>query len=180
MTHRYRVVVTVGTDHHPFDRLVGWVDDWATAHPDARVLLQKGTTSRPVSAPNVDAVELLAHADLVASMADADAVVAQGGPGGILDARTVGHRPIVVARRHDLGEHVDDHQIRFTRWLADRGSIDLVEDAESLRAHLDDAMADPARQRIPADGSDAGAQAVERFRSVVDPLLHRRRPARRA
>ena len=28
------VVVSVGTDHHPFDRLVEWVDRWAGEHPD--------------------------------------------------------------------------------------------------------------------------------------------------
>jgi len=40
------VLVTVGTDHHPFDRLVGWIDRWA---PPGRVRLvvQYGTAVPP-------------------------------------------------------------------------------------------------------------------------------------
>lgn len=175
MTGPARIVVTVGTDHHPFDRLVGWIDTWAAAHPDVAVLLQRGTTRRPVTAANVHAVDLLAWDELTAAMAAADAVVAQGGPGGIMDARSVGHRPLVVARRHDLGEHVDDHQVRFTRWLAERGTIDLVEHEEELAARLDAALADPATQRIEADADGGSDPAVARFRAVVDPLLRSRR-----
>ncbi len=26
------MMVTVGSDHHPFDRLVGWVDRWMDEH----------------------------------------------------------------------------------------------------------------------------------------------------
>ena len=125
-----RIVVTVGTDHHPFDRLVDWVDRWAARHLDVEILLQRGTTAALVASPNIRSVDMLAYDDLVGAMAGADAVVAQGGPGGILDARSVGHRPIVVPRRHDLGEHVDDHQVRFAAWMAERGSIDVASDED--------------------------------------------------
>lgn len=166
----FRVVVTVGTDHHPFDRLVEWIDEWAARHPEVPVLLQKGTSTRPVSSRSVRAVEMLPYDELVAAMATADAVVAQGGPGGILDARSRGHRPIVVARRHHLGEHVDDHQLTFTRWMAERGRVDAADSRQALVDLLDAAMARPATQRIPADEVDA-TEAVERFRAVVAPLL---------
>lgn len=168
---RYRVVVTVGTDHHPFDRLVGWVDRWAEANPEARVLVQRGESSAPT---HVESVEMLGYDELVAAMSGADAVVAQGGPGGIMDARSVGHRPVVVPRRGTLGEHVDDHQVAFTRWMADRDLVTLVATEEELVAALDAAIADPTRFRIPPD--DGAVEAtIDAFRAVVDPLLTRRR-----
>jgi UDP-N-acetylglucosamine transferase subunit ALG13 len=167
---RFRVVVTVGTDHHPFDRLVEWTDEWAAAHPDIPVLLQKGTSTRPVRSRSVRAVEMMGYDELVDAMAAADAVVAQGGPGGILDARSRGHRPIVVARRHHLGEHVDDHQLTFTRWMAEHGRIDLADSHQTFVDLLDAAMARPSTQRIPVDEADA-TEAVDRFRAVVAPLL---------
>ena len=173
-----RVVVTVGTDHHPFDRLVGWVDRWAARHPDVEVLLQRGTTAVSLASRNVRAVDMLAYDHLVGAMAGADAVVAQGGPGGILDARSVGHRPIVVARRHDLGEHVDDHQVRFAAWMSERGSIDVASDEAALAARLDAVLAHPATQRVAPDAG-AGAAAVERFRAIVDPLVAVHRARRR-
>ena len=49
----------------------------------------------------------------------ADKVVTHAGVGSILCADREGHVPLVVPRRHDLGEHVDDHQLELARALAD-------------------------------------------------------------
>lgn len=171
---RYPVVVTVGTDHHPFPRLVGWIHRWAAAHPDVRVLLQLGTTEAPEPLASVHAVDLLPHQDLVAAMAEADVVIAQGGPGGIMDARSVGRQPIAVPRRGDLGEHVDDHQVRFTAWMAQRGLVHLATDEAALLLELDAGLADPGRLRIPPDGG-AIDDTITAFRAVVEPLLAARR-----
>jgi UDP-N-acetylglucosamine transferase subunit ALG13 len=174
---RYEVVVTVGTDHHPFPRLVGWIHRWASEHPDLHVLLQLGTTTPPAPLPSVHAVALLPHRELVDAMAGADVVVAQGGPGGIMDARSVGRQPVAVPRRGDLGEHVDDHQVRFTAWMADRGLVRLADDEGALFAELDAGLADPSRLRIPPDGG-AIDDTITAFRAVVDPLLATRRSRR--
>lgn len=163
----YRVVVTVGTDHHPFDRLMGWVEDWADAHPDVAVLVQRGESATPAGVRSVD---MLGYDELVAAMAGADAVVAQGGPGGIMDARSVGHRPVVVPRRGTLGEHVDDHQVTFAAWMADRDLVSLATSAEELGDHLDRAMADPGWLRIPPDAG-ATASTINAFAAIVDPLV---------
>ena len=163
----YRVVVTVGTDHHPFDRLIGWVDAWAAKHPGVRVLVQRGESAVPV---HLESVEMIGYDELVAAMASADVVVAQGGPGGIMDARSVGHRPIVVPRRGTLGEHVDDHQVAFASWMAERELVWLVASASELTELLDQAMADPTTLRIPPDGGAVEA-TIAAFRAVVDPLL---------
>ncbi|HBW18036.1 MAG TPA: hypothetical protein DEH11_02965, partial [Actinobacteria bacterium] len=55
-----RVVVTVGTDHHPFDRLISWINDWLGQHPEHAdtFFVQSGAASvRPASAsePFLDA-----------------------------------------------------------------------------------------------------------------------------
>ena len=36
------VLALVGTDHHPFDRLVRWMDAAASFHPEARFVVQHG------------------------------------------------------------------------------------------------------------------------------------------
>jgi UDP-N-acetylglucosamine transferase subunit ALG13 len=166
----YRVVVTVGTDHHPFDRLVGWVEAWAAAHPDVAVLVQRGGSAPTVGPAGVRSVEMIGYAELVAAMAAADAVVAQGGPGGIMDARSVGHRPVVVPRQGSLGEHVDDHQVTFAAWMADRDLVWLASTAEELAGRLDRAMADPQALRIPPDAG-ATAATIDAFAAIVDPLM---------
>lgn len=169
-----RVVVTVGTDHHRFDRLLTWIDHWAEAHPDVAILVQRGTTEVPAERPSVTAVPMIGYDDLVAAMAGADAVVAQGGPAGIMDARGVGRLPVVVPRRGSLGEHVDDHQVQFTAWMAERGLVRLAADEAELHALLDRAVEDPTTFQIPPDDG-AVEETVERFRQVVAPLLGRHR-----
>ena len=50
---RELVFVTVGTDHHPFDRLCGWADAWVAGarHPEVPWFVQSGTSQAPEAAP---------------------------------------------------------------------------------------------------------------------------------
>jgi UDP-N-acetylglucosamine transferase subunit ALG13 len=165
-----RILVTVGTDHHRFDRLIGWVDRWAAAHPEAEVLVQHGTADAPV---NGTAVVMLGYDELVAEMEAADVVVAQGGPATIMDARSVGQRPIVIPRLARYDEVVDDHQVAFTDWMAAKELVWLAADEAELHELLDAGLADPGRVRIPPERG-AAAATIDAFRQVVDPLTDRR------
>lgn len=134
------IVVSVGTDHHPFDRLIAWTDRWARQHPDVDVFVQYGTSSGPSVARGQD---LLPHGDLGSRMREAAAVVTHGGPATIAEARDAGHVPVVVPRRPELGEHVDDHQIRFCTHLVERGLIDLPHDEAAFTSAVVAAMGRP-------------------------------------
>ena len=163
--------MTVGTDHHQFDRLVRWVDTWALAHPDHPCRIQRGTSVRPESCASD---EYVAYSALIGSMQASAVIVTHGGPATIMEARAHGHLPVVVPRRPDLGEHVDDHQIRFSRWMAGRHQVLLAETEDALHHQLDCALADPASVRIAPDDIHLGA-AVRRFGDLVDDLVERRR-----
>ncbi len=165
-----RVLVTVGTDHHRFDRLIGWVDRWAADHPEADVLVQHGTAAAPAHGT---AVVMLGYDELVAEMAAADVVVAQGGPATIMDARSVGQRPIVVPRLGRFQEVVDDHQVAFTDWMAAKELVWRAADEAELHALVDAALAEPSLVKIPPERG-AAAATIDAFRAVVDPLTQRR------
>jgi hypothetical protein len=47
-------------------------------------------------------------------------------------AQRHGRRPIVIPRRHHLGEAVDDHQLPLARRLHAAGVVLLLEDADGL------------------------------------------------
>jgi UDP-N-acetylglucosamine transferase subunit ALG13 len=169
------LLVTVGTDHHPFDRLVRWVDGWLDSPggraAGLRCLLQTGTSAVP--AGESGAVRWQAYLEFEAlqtAMRDAAAVVCHGGPGTILGARHMGAVPIVVPRQHRLGEHVDDHQVAFSRRLAAEGSVFLAEDEAGLRRLLDRVAAEPAAFRAPAEQRGT-ATAVRAFERLVDDLV---------
>lgn len=166
---RCRVLVSVGTDHHRFDRLVDWIDSWTAANPGVRVVVQRGTARPPATAESVD---LVPYDRMVELMDEADAVVVQGGPAGILDARGAGKLPIVVPRRPDLDEHVDGHQITFARWMAERGQVLLAESEDDLHRLLDRILSDPSTGRVTEHRDNSAA--LRAFSAAVDGLFRPR------
>jgi UDP-N-acetylglucosamine transferase subunit ALG13 len=171
------LLVTVGTDHHPFDRLVRWVDAWLAGGPrQLRCLMQTGTSAPPGGPASWQAY--LEFDALQAAMAEAAAVVCHGGPGTILGARHLGALPIVVPRQQRLGEHVDDHQVAFSRRLAaEGGDIHLAETEADLHRLLDRVAAEPAAFRAGSEDR-ATATAVREFGRLVDGLAPGRRTPR--
>jgi UDP-N-acetylglucosamine transferase subunit ALG13 len=165
------VFATVGTDHHPFDRLVGWIDAWArSAGPGVDCFVQSGACRAP---ENAAWARFLPRDQLQELMSRAVAVVCHAGPATIMDCRRAGVKPIVVPRRRALGEVVDDHQLLFARRLASAGHIELVETDGQLTAALDAAVADPGAHRIDPTRDTDLAATIRRFAAFADPLLGR-------
>lgn len=168
------VFVTVGTDHHPFDRVVAWVDRWAAVHPDRPVFVQYGTSRPPAIAQGAESLD---GTELARRLAEADVVVCHGGPSTIMEVRDRGLLPVVVPRDPERGEHVDGHQQAFAREMAAIGRVRLVIDEADLASVLDAALADPTV--LALSGHDVGdvEATVARVAELVDDLLTRR-PAR--
>lgn len=176
-----RVFVTVGSDHHRFDRLVRWVDGWAASRGlgPADVLVQHGPAAPPASAAGVDFVP---HDLLLSLMHAADVVVSQGGPMSILEARQQGRRPVVLPRTAALHEVVDDHQHAFCVRIARDGWIDLVADEPELHAALDAALAAPELSWVVPDPTrdQEIAASIARFARTADGVLAATAARRRA
>jgi UDP-N-acetylglucosamine transferase subunit ALG13 len=118
------IFVTVGTHHQPFERLLG-----ALGGLDDELVVQHGPGQPPAAS---HAEPFMPFDQMLARFREADTVITHAGVGSIICARREGHVPLVVPRRHDLGEHVDDHQVELTRALAERGSVVAVWDVEKL------------------------------------------------
>jgi len=169
------VLVSVGTDHHRFDRLVAWVDGWARQHADeVQVVVQHGESVAPCYA---EGHRFLDHEVLQDLMTRASVVVSHGGPATILEARRHGHRPLVVARDPRHGEHVDDHQQRFVARVAAEGMVVQARDEAGLVASLDTALGEPKTIRLDTvNGSGpapdaAAAAAVARVGEQIAAVL---------
>jgi UDP-N-acetylglucosamine transferase subunit ALG13 len=131
------IFVTVGTHHQPFARLLG-----ALGELDGEdLVVQYGPGAPP---PGVAVAEPFMPFDrMLECFRGADKVITHAGVGSILCATREGHTPLVVPRRHDLGEHVDDHQVELTRALEARGGVVAVWETERLAQLL---AAAPSRQ----------------------------------
>ncbi len=154
-----RVVVSLGTIRpYGFRRLVERLVD--TLPETAEVLWQTGATD--VSGLGIDAVPELDGAVLRAAMRDADVVIAHAGTGVALTALEEGKVPLLVPRRVDQREHVDDHQLQTAQILAERRLAISTDVNELTHAHLLAASArracrtsspPPLRLKLPATGN---------------------------
>ncbi len=120
------VLVTVGMNEAPFDRLLH-----AVAGLDGEpVVVQTGASA--VRPDGADCFDYLPHEELEQLVSSARVVVSHAGIGSVALALAHGHRPVVVPRLHSFGEAVDDHQVFFGRKLAAAGLATVVEDIEEL------------------------------------------------
>ena len=106
------VFVTVGTHEQQFDRLVKAVDDLkADGTLDEPVYIQTGySTYEPV---HCDHSQFVPFRQMKSFMEGADVVITHGGPSSFIEAMAAGKVPVVVPRRGDLDEHVNNHQADF-------------------------------------------------------------------
>lgn len=158
------VLATVGTDHHPFDRFVEWVDAWYGSNPDCELFVQRGTCNRIPKGPSSQWLEA---DELDAMMKRADVIICHGGPSTIMEARHAGVLPIVIPRDPAFGEHVDQHQMRFAEFMAVKNCVRLARSAQELAEHL---AVDPSAEMEPIVVGDPTA-TLGRISGVIDDLM---------
>jgi UDP-N-acetylglucosamine transferase subunit ALG13 len=152
------IFATIGTTE-PFDRLLRALD---SIQGDLVVQCGDGN-ERPHAARCVDYVS---YDELVAYIRDAEHVVSHAGVGTILTALAAGKRPIVVPRRKQFGEAVDDHQVELARHLAELGLVTLVEEPSDLAEVLRDGVAS-----APSDLPSAGRGLATEVRAYLDSVI---------
>lgn len=126
------IFVTVGTHEQPFNRLVQKIDELkkdSTIQDD--VIIQTGfSTYEP---KYCQWSKLIPYQQMIKNVADARIVITHGGPSSFIMPLQVGKTPIVVPRRREFNEHVNNHQVSFSRAVAQRiGTIIVVEDMAKL------------------------------------------------
>jgi UDP-N-acetylglucosamine transferase subunit ALG13 len=121
------ILVSVGTNEQPFDRLVAAAGALVGSEP---VIIQRGSSAlQPAFA---DCREFVPFEEIEQLVRQSRAFICHAGVGSVGVALRLGRRPIVMARRHHLGEAVDDHQVPFARRLASAGLVTLVDDVPGL------------------------------------------------
>lgn len=124
------IFVTVGTHEQPFNRLVEYMDKWAADH-DEEVVIQTGfSTYEPM---HCRWQKLFPYSEMIKNVEEARIVITHGGPSSFIMPLQIGKIPIVVPRKHEFDEHVNDHQVDFCEKVAERqGNIIVVEDVQKL------------------------------------------------
>jgi UDP-N-acetylglucosamine transferase subunit ALG13 len=144
------IVVSVGTHEQHFDRMLRAVCELGGSE---ELLVQYGTSTLPHG--RGEWIDYLSFDDLAEYVSRARVFVCHAGVGSIVLARRYGLKPIVVPRKHELGEHVDDHQLELSRRLAASGIVTLVEDERDLAAAVFAAADTGAASGTTLAGPDA-------------------------
>ena len=137
------VFVTVGS-LYPFDRLIEACD--ALAADDERTWVAQ--IHEGAYEPRHMRFERYMDKDAFdAAMVDADLIVGHAGMGTINGALAIGKPLLVVPRRKDLGEHVNDHQIAGAELFRAGGHVLVADNPSDVGAMLDATLSFVPRPR---------------------------------
>lgn len=117
------ILITVGTEKFPFNRLMQWIDNLIKRgfiQPDKEeVVVQYGSCAiAPTGGKNYSVLSENEFRDLLSK---ARLIIAHCGEGTIDMLAEISKPFILVPRSHSYGEHVDDHQIELAEMLKEQG-----------------------------------------------------------
>lgn len=163
------IFVTVGTHEQPFNRLLECIDELkrdGTINED--VIIQTGfSTYEP---KYCKWKKLFPYQKMVEMVDEARIVITHGGPSSFIMPLQVGKIPVVIPRKKEFNEHVNDHQADFSKAVAERqGNIIVVEDIENLKnviINYDEVVAS-----MPAEMKSNNAKFNEQLEKIVDEMF---------
>lgn len=101
---------------------------------------------------------------------EARIVITHGGPSSFIMPLQIGKIPIVVPRKHEFNEHVNDHQVAFSRAVAERqGNIIVVEDVEKLGETIENY--NEIVRSMKSDLESNNDKFCKEFSRIVDEVL---------
>lgn len=126
------IFVTVGTHEQPFNRLIECIDNLKKDGLITEdIVVQTGySTYEP---KYCKWKKLFPYQEMLRFVDEARIVITHGGPSSFIMPLQIGKIPIVVPRRYEFDEHVNDHQVSFSRAVEERmGTIIVVDDIAKL------------------------------------------------
>lgn len=129
MTRPLKIFLSVGTHEQPFQRLLdmGLHVQQATDHTlVAQYGVGQWQGTADIDAP-LTSSQYFSPSEMRALLSWCDLFVSQASPGNLFGALHAGRWPLLLGRRTNFGEHVDDHQVEFAMHAS---SLDLCTNIE--------------------------------------------------
>lgn len=126
------IFVTVGTHEQPFDRLLKCIDKMVDdGKIKEEVIVQKGYTDFELK--HCREYKLIGYDEMQKYIQKARIVITHGGPASFIAPLSIGKIPIIVPRKKEYNEHVNNHQLDFAKQVEKRmKNIIVAEDEEEL------------------------------------------------
>ncbi|MCI1230915.1 MAG: glycosyltransferase [Lactobacillus delbrueckii] len=163
------IFVTVGTHEQPFNRLIEKMDELVESGKiKEKVVIQYGFST--YEAKHCEMHKMMSFDEMQQTFKDARIVITHGGPSSFVEALQYGKVPIVVPRQLEFNEHVNDHQVDFTKLIAKRmNNIIPIYDIDDLAATI--ANYDSIVKTKNSGESSNNKKFNENLERIVDQLM---------
>lgn len=129
MDRCYKTFVSIGNAKQDFSRLLNAIANQIHLFPQP-ILIQSGHTH--FVSDKCDVVEFIDMDTFVECVKQAEILVLHAGAGSTLHSIRAGKIPILMPRRADFSEHVNDHQVAFAQMLDESGKAIIINDENDL------------------------------------------------
>lgn len=127
------ILVLLGTNPYPFDRLLKAIDNWADKSGE-KVIAQVGHTNFPST--HIECHDFVSHCQIIDWLDQSEIVISQGGFGSLRDCLRSRKPTIAVPRLPELGES-QDSQIELVEALASEGLVLHIKDVNELSVAIE-------------------------------------------
>lgn len=165
------IFITLGTHEQPFNRLIVEIN---------RLIKEKIITEEVFMqigyVHNIEPIcpyeKFIASEDMNNFMQKARIVVIHGGLGSIIQAFINKKVPIVIPRQKKFGEHVDDHQVIFSKKLSKDKKIIAIYDINELGSKITHYENEIVRLGISGDPSKDIEKRAAIFSEKLDTICN--------
>ena len=163
------IFVTVGTHEQSFRRLIEKIDTLVcNGTIKEEVFIQTGYTKDYVP-KGCKYSEMITSEEMEQYCNDARIIITHGGPGSIMLPFRLGKVPIVVPRNPQFNEHVDEHQMLFTKKLKELNKVIAIYNIEELEKSIVNYKEYSLKCNV--DSSSTVKRFTEAFEKEIEELL---------
>ena len=128
----------VGTQNNSFQRVLEEIDKLIKKEIiQEKVIVQAGYTK--YETPNMEIFDLIPKEELKQYQQEARLIITHGGAGSIITSLQYGKKVIAVPRKHEYGEHVNNHQEEIVELFNSKGYIIGTKGVEDLEQAIEKA-----------------------------------------
>lgn len=163
------IFITVGTHEQPFNRLLKCIDRMVEEGKIKEdVIVQKGYTDLKLK--YCEDYKLIGYDEMQKYIKEARIVVTHGGPASFIAPLSIGKIPIVVPRKKEFNEHVNNHQLEFSKQVEKRMKNIIVADSEE---EIEDAIInyDEKIKNLTGNLNSNNKNFVKNFENEIKKIL---------